>query len=527
MKSILRDKLQLVVLTVIFALAITLLLCAPAAAEKNFSFKFHVDKDGFTRVAIFFYDDESGGSWLLIPKDQMNCVRLIVYEGNVTDVYYNSLFEGEEEDPFYVVMNFTYVAHGSANFSVEYVMRNGGLIIEPKAIFVSPRIMHEDAGYTKTLTFLPAYATINEKKVAAISGTIKDVKVLRQVDHVVVEASVSSSDRLVVEYEVPSPCNVTTVASENVVFEVPYRYLDFAYDVLNALNEGYRLYANVFGTGLENVKVRFFVPSINDILSGLQGYVPFEAGKLGAIHLNLLYIRGIEGFASLIALHELAHHFLWHIGVPQSKLWIHEGASEYLSLYVGRRLGYAKAAALRENTLTQALGGLESLEFIQQWTPFNTPPQGLQRCYAASYYVFKTLCEKYGETRYLESLFTAFKSVDWSNNTQVIEAFGVAAGNTSEVISMFNKWGFRDGALKVPSILYVERALDAMPFWLEPYRGAARLLVLAAKVLLQHGVVRGSTLMVGAAHFICFLSPYMFLISLASAIAGILLFRRL
>ncbi|MHC1628817.1 MAG: hypothetical protein ACXQTI_08305 [Candidatus Nezhaarchaeales archaeon] len=517
---------------VLIAFFITIIYTCPlniTNAEKSFSYKFYVDDDGHTSVTVFFYDAGNGTSWILVPKDQRNNVSIIAYRGELLNVSYQSLIEGGEENPFYAVMKFTYETRDVVNLSISYSMLYGSLIIEPRAIFISPRVAHEETGSTKTITLLPGYVVTDKRNVASFSGFIENVKVAKRDDRIIVEALISSDDRVVIEYDVPFHCNMTNIVLGSFIFKTPLRYFDFAYDILETLNESYSIYRDVFGTELENVEIQFFVPSMRDLVTGLEGYVPFEAGKLGAIHLNILYIRGVEGFMDVIALHELAHHFLWAIGVPPSRLWIHEGVAEYLSLTIGRNLGYAKAVDMHESGLVSVWKELDdNLGFVQKWTPFYTPPQGLRYCYAASYYIFKTLCDEYGGLDYLKALFKAFRSIDWSNDTQIIEAFGLAAGNVSGIFALFHRWGFE---FKEPlqialMISKVKKDVLSMPIWLEPYRSLAGIAAWIAELLQQYNVPCGTALMIRASQFIYNASPYLLLTSLVIVAMAIVLSRR-
>ncbi|RLF07445.1 MAG: hypothetical protein DRJ60_02625 [Thermoprotei archaeon] len=520
---------HLIILATFFVIAIYACSLSVAYAEKSFSYKFYVDDNGHTNVTVFFYDTGNGSSWILIPKSQRDCVSITAYRGDILNVSYQKLIEEGEENPFYVVMKFKYETRDVVNLSISYSMSYGSLIIEPDAIFISPRVTHEETGFTKTITFLPGYAITNKRDVSSFSGFIKDVEVTKRDDHVVVEVSISSDDRVVIEYSVPFHCNMADVTIGSFTFKTPSRYLDFAYDILKTLNESYAIYKDVFGTELKNVEIQFFVPSMRDLITGLEGYVPFEAGKLGAIYLNVLYIRGVEGFMDVIALHELAHHFLWAIGVPPSRLWIHEGVAEYLSLTIGRSLGYAKAVDMHEGGLVSVWKELDdNLGFVQKWTPFYTPPQGLRYCYAASYYIFKTLCDEYGELSYLKRLFKLFKGIDWSNDTQIVEVFGLAANNVTGIFALFHKWGFefKEPLQMTLLISRVKRDVLSMPIWLEPYRSFAGIAIWIAELLQQYNVPCGTALMIKASELVYNVSPYLLLVSLVIVVMAIILSRR-
>ncbi|MEM4576567.1 MAG: hypothetical protein QW701_03775 [Candidatus Nezhaarchaeales archaeon] len=475
-------------------------------AEKGFTYVFEVDAEGYTSVTVLFYDNKNGSSWLLVPKAQREDISLMVNEGRLVNVTYRSLVEKGKEDPFYVIMEFEYEASRIANITIRYFMEHGALIIEPKAVFISPRVTHEGPTTTRVLVHLPSYATVSRSRVSSFSGFIRNVEVIEGKGCTIVGAIVGPDDRIVVEYTVPFKGNITHLTANNFTFRTASRYLRYAYDVLETLNDCYPIYEKLFENKLYNVEVEFFVPSIEELMLGIEGYVPFLGDKLGAIHLNLLYIRGVKGFMDIIAMHELAHHFLWSIGVPPSKLWIHEGIAEYISLALGLQRDYYDAVEIHESLLTTVWNKMDNyLGFIQKWTPFYVPSQDLRLCYAASYYIFKTLCDRYGGLEYLKSLFKAFRDIDWNNDTQVIEAFGIAAGDVNEVFKLFREWGFEleESSQLVPSLSKVKRNVSGMPTWLKPYRDIAQAVINVAEVFQQYDLPYLKMLAVKTSQIIC------------------------
>lgn len=507
------------------SIALLIVVLQPVAADKSFRYSFDVDEEGCTNVTIVFTDTESGSSWLLVPKSEIDELHIYTWSGEVLSVEYEDFIEGGEENPFYYVMRFSYKADDIFNMTLTYPMPYGALVMEPNAIFISPRVTHENTGYTRTITRLPVTATTSEDRVTSFSGIISDVSVEKSKQGVLVEASISSDDRVVVEYDVPPDGGEEVLQVENFVFEVPSRYVDYAVKVLDTLNESYPLFRDIFGVDLEHVEVRFFVPSIEDLRAGLEGYVPFEGEQLGAIHLNLLYIRGVEGFLEVIALHELTHHFLWAIGVPPAHLWIHEGAAEYMSLTVGRMLGFEKAVDMHEQSLVELAGSLQgNIGFVQEWTPFYTPPQGLRLCYSASYYVFKYFGDRYGGLEFLKKLFHHLSGVEWSNDTAVFEAFGLAAGDVDGVLNMFREWGFtfRDKLALTSLVLRAKSDAEAMPTWLEPYKAISSLTAKLAELLYYSNATGLSMLISALSLALSSTSPYLMGISIVVVVVALI-----
>lgn len=529
-------KVRALSLTILAIMVFLVVMLSPsiAHAEKSFKYVFVVDDEGGTNVTVFFYDCEDGTSWLLIPKDQKELVGVAVYEGELLNMTYSSLIVGGKEDPFYVIMEFSYKALGITNLSIRYSMRYGALIIEPSAIFISPRITHEEA-QTVVVAHLPSFVETSESRVSALSGYIKNVSVARSDEYLTISAAIGSDDRLVVEYTVPRKSELSSVTLGSLIFKVHPRYLDFAHEILDALNKAYKIYKEVFRNEPSNIYVEFFVPSTNDILLGLMGYVPLVGRELGPIHLNILYIRGVRGFMGVVAIHELAHHFLWSINVPPSKLWIHEGIAQYMSLTIGSNLGYHEAVEIYRDILEKGLRRLDNdLGFVQRWTPYSAvSPQELARYYAASYYIIETLCNKYGGLDFLRKLFDAFKQlgpIDWYDDAKVIEAFGKATGDVDRVIELFREWKFEiDGSLRIiPSVPQIRDHISRMPFWLEPYRSLAKIMVSIAELLQQYDLFYAVIMMAKLSRLIHDSSLLFMIISIAIAvIATITLLRRI
>lgn len=527
-------KVKAVRLTIIAitAFIFIVLFSGTAYAEKSFKYVFDVNEEGRTNVTVFFYDREDGSSWLLVPKDQKELLDVTTYEGELLNVAYRSLISGGKEDPFYVVMEFCYKASEAANLTIRYSMKHGALVIEPSAIFISPRITHE-GNQTIVVARLPSYVQTSKNKVSTVSGYIDDVSITSSAEYIIVSATIGSDDRLAIEYTLPRGSELINITSGKFIFKVHPRYLDFARSILDALNEAYTIYSEVFGRQLGDVYVEFFVPSIRDLSLGVEGYVPIVGKELGPIHLNILYIRGVKGFMSIVALHELAHHFLWNINVPTSKLWVHEGIAQYMSLAVGFHLGYYDAVEMHTNTLESGLSELgNDLSFVRRWTPSSIPRGEVYRYYVASYYIIKTLCDEYGGLDYLKRLFNIFKQlspIDWYDDAKVIEAFGKAAGDVNEVFELFRGWGFEveDLSLLIPNISQIRENISRMPSWLEPYKNLAEMIIGIAELLQVYGSPCAAIMVAKVSQLIHELSFFFMLISIAIvAVAVIMLLRR-
>ncbi|MBS7628309.1 hypothetical protein KEJ36_05880, partial [Candidatus Bathyarchaeota archaeon] len=183
------------------------------------------------------------------------------------------------------------------------------------------------------------------------------------------------------------------------------RYEGKAWNFLRLYNNSYPILSDVFGVSLEKVNVTLFIPTMDQFLSGLGGFVPFsETTGPGFVNLNMFYFRKVSGFIEIIALHELVHHFVWAVGFSPRKLWIHEGMAEYFSIEVARLLGLEEGAQEHEDSLQEVSKKLgNALGFVQGWGTYQT--SGNTEYYAASWKIFKTLGDNYGGLEFYKRFF--------------------------------------------------------------------------------------------------------------------------
>ena len=125
-------------------------------------------------------------------------------------------------------------------------------------------------------------------------------------------------------------------------------------------------------------------------------------------------------------------------------------------------------------------------------------------------------------------MFREFKRIDWSNETQVIEAFGIAANDVEGVFELFGKWGFEvDVPLKASLIItQVKRSISVMPSWLEPYKSFIKIAIYIAELLEQSNASCSAILVGRLAQFLCLISPYLFVASLIIVLVGLLVLHK-
>jgi hypothetical protein len=186
--------------------------------------------------------------------------------------------------------------------------------------------------------------------------------------------------------------------------------------------------------------VKFFVPLTFQQL-GIGGYTPIDAStfKTGSIFLNVLYVRSSPGMIETIAIHELTHQYEAGAGVSPELLWVQEGLANYVAVQMAKALGYdaASTEADLESTARELNGQYGA---IQQWRTDTI--SSLFQYYAASYEVFRTLGEKYGDLSFYSKFFHGVAELkDGLRSTNVaVYQLGVAAG--VDLSPEFTNWGF-------------------------------------------------------------------------------------
>jgi len=447
------------------------LIAAPHVEAGGYRYVFDVGVDGDANVTITFTSKEPGSSWLLVPRG------FTPWDLRVDDGYIVS-DELSEAKPtsyvFYLNYSFTY-STGPDGFKAEitYRTRYVAFIEEPRGFFYSTQVSSCPSDELEVDVYLPP-------------GSSKSVTIYGASNYLVEESNgrvvIKVFDRpkygrLAIEFSLPNTTpNLTVVSNHHFHVKAASRYLDLAEKVLDVYVKAYPTLTELFGIELDDVEVRLYVPDINDVMSGVGGYVPFKAGKLGEINLNMFYIRAVEGSFELIALHELVHHFLWRVGIPPDRLWVHEGLAEYLSIEVAKLLKLGRGVDDHEEMLLQVALNLDNLGFVQGWD-FSTVGD-LTPYYAASYYVFRSLGDDYGGLNYYRMFFSYVKSRGGVEiDEEVIACLSLAANES--LTYRFKGWGFELGGLKVER---VETLVKNLPSWCQSAKLLAKLLLEAAKV---------------------------------------------
>ncbi|MEM3046627.1 MAG: zinc ribbon domain-containing protein [Candidatus Bathyarchaeia archaeon] len=473
---------------------------AQPSVRQRYAYHYDVDEDGNVQVTTRFLDEtsEDGFSWVAVPSTLAwqsetsgsllaSRVQPIVADGTV--------------NPFWANYSFTYrPENGSFDLTIQFNVSQYVYIIEPNGFFFSSEVDFHPSARGSMTVHLPPGTDVARSNITLIdytrnsSGPPQGLSIERQADGTLrIAASVTAHSRLAVAITLPGKkAEMETITLGRFTSQTPKRYMARTRAILELYNKSYPTFRELFNVELESVNFTFFVPNLDQFRSGLGGFVPFTPGGApGTVNVNMFYFRTVEGFIEIIALHELAHHFLWKVGVGPDKLWVHEGMAQYSSIEVAKLLGYRAGAEQQEQTIrsrAQPLGG--QFGFIQDWSQLSNPTD-VGAYYAASYMVFKTLGDEYGGIGFYQKAFRSLSDFkDLSDDSVIVTAFGTAAGNMTGVIREFKSWGFTNivDAGQLKGLLDYARVLvpEVNPF-LQPYKATAQWMLNRAQKAYSRG----------------------------------------
>jgi len=467
------------------------LVKAQASGNQQFTYFYEVDEDGNVQVDTRFRDEttQDSSSWVVVPSFTawQNQTTGLMLAANVQPI-----ITAGATNPFWANYSFAYrPRNGSFDLSITFNVSQYAYIIEPNGFLLSSEIEFNPSARGSLVVVMPSGSSVSRSNVTLIDYTRggsaaepPGLSIERQADGTLrIDAQVTSHSRLAVAMTFPGETAETeTLTLGRFTSQTPIRYAARTEAILELYNRSYPILRDLFDVDLMKVDFTFFVPTLEQFRSGLGGFVPFTpGGHPGAVNVNMFYFRTTEGFIEIIALHELAHHFLWQVGVTPDKLWVHEGMAQYASIEVAKLLGYRAGAEDQEQMIigrAQTLGG--HFGFVQSWGQGSLPPN-IGDYYAAAYMVFKLLGDEYGGIAFYEKAFRAMKAFsDLSDDSAIATALGVAAINTTDVIRQFESWGFVDviDVSQLEGLLgFAQVLVSGVNPLLQPYKAAAQWLL--------------------------------------------------
>ena len=511
----------LLLIVTMVSLGPSFLPVAGLATSDVYDYSFTVDEDGFTQIEVDFKSPKAHGtSWIFVPKfsDYVKVVSsgLIVHSETVET---NQVVD--EDYYFYQAFRFSFTSSGSFDMTIQFNITGGALIIEPRGMFFSTQIGFDGDSRGKAEVFLPHASKIGE---AIALGTESHEPSEKGLNFVLFDPLDENLMRLQIEFTT----NVTepswlTLEQGIFNFRTVERYERYASDVLGLFNLVYNNMTNLFNVTLESVNVTFFIPDFDTFLS-VGGYIPFTGGKLGNIHINIFFARAVEGTIEIIALHELAHHFLLKAGLsPGDLLWLHEGMAQYVSIEVADGLDYEGATFEKERLEDGAAQLVKDFQFLQRWSP-ESPPANIGVYYVASYYVIAKLGEEYGGLDYYGQFFELIKGAQVENDNVLTYYFSRAANTT--VASTLKELGFNIVDLYAYPEL-VQQAEDAIrglnPLF-QPYKLIAEQFYKQALISYEGGDMEEAHHYIELAILVARLAPILTLITASIFVAAIAVF---
>ena len=431
----LRKNFLSLFLLILILISNSILLIKAQTEENYIEYFIKVDNEGSAIVEISYKNNkENKIIWIAVPSEKSLSKWFIE---NDTLIYTNlsSLIDLSTNSTYYFYDNLTIFMPYPGSFKIKYNFSMSSLIYEPNAYFMSPHIMfslNENALIKILLQNVESIEYYYPKPYKEEKINEKTLLL-----YFIFKSFSQRINRIEIYYKVPGKVFLEKVKINRFIGFTPLRYKKIMENILFLYNEIYENLSKIFHTNLENVSVRFFTPKLGEV--SIQGYTPFNASSLGDIYLNIFYIRFIKGYFEQAAIHELIHHFLWSIGISPEVLWFHEGAANFFSIYLIKKIGFEGAEMIEKDFINKGKK-MEYLGFIESWTPYRQPIN-MQDYYIASYMVFYYLNETYG-FEIFEKLFYAIneKKEIIKKTSEIVHILNDITGEDTS--KKFLEWGF-------------------------------------------------------------------------------------
>ncbi|MEM1515807.1 MAG: hypothetical protein QXH24_07185 [Candidatus Bathyarchaeia archaeon] len=453
--------------------------------EGAFIYEFDVNEDGDAHVKIIYKSSlPRGSSWLLVPKfiDWTN--RTV--RGNLLNWMIN-----DSEYYFYKVLSFNFISESTGfEIIIEYDFPLAAIVVEsesPHGIFYSPQIGFKSGNYFEAIIIFPGRfrARTNEAIALGSRGTYTADR--NSDTNRILFKNIPSDEnflRIQIGFDlIYDKADIITLRNGIFEFITVTRYEKYAQKIIDFYNATYDTLINIFNVTLDHARVRFFISDFYTLMT-IGGYIPFSEGEqLGDIYINMIFMRYVEGYLEVIALHELIHHFMWRAEISPGKLlWFHEGVAQFISIEIAESMGYDGATIIKkeihENIKILDLSEKSNLGFLKEWTPYYAPEEtGV--LYTSSYYIISNLAEENGGLKYYAELFKLLRGKRLESNAILCYYLSLAANRS--LFDKFNSWGFNlpDIYAYRSLIVDVEEAISSIsltnPF-LYPFRKIAELL---------------------------------------------------
>jgi len=498
-------QISLLIIVVVSLTSGLLVFTGKASSTSTYYYRFTVDSEGATKVEINFNSTDLGEqpSWVFVPKSWNGTPN--VAEGKIVRW---SLVDTKEvigsSQYFYQAYKFTYQASNIKaifRMTIEFTMDTGALIIGDRGIFFSPLVgFDHPTSSGNAEVFFDSSLTVNSGNAIAIWERYQPIYESGTYDPTRVDASRVLYDlrekllRLQIEFKANFSTQYAPLQSVNKVFtfRAEKRYEAYASSILNLYDRIYYNYTSLFNVTLENIRVQFFLPNFQTLLS-VGGYVPYSGGELGEININIFFIRAVNGTIEVIAAHELVHHFLSKARLyPSDLLWFHEGMAQYASIEKIEDLGYEGARYERE----RLEGGIPKLAtnfgyYLKRWNP-SSEPTDVGTLYVGSYYAVRELANIHGGFNYYQRFFELIRNATWIDDKNNFLAYYLSKAANASVALTLRQWGFDISDWYTPSatrelIDEAEKAIGGLNPVFQPYKFFAEYLYRQALTSSERG----------------------------------------
>jgi hypothetical protein len=417
----------------------TLLPAVAQPSRETYTYNMAFDHNGVTTVEILYNTGfaGSGTSWVVVPKNFTE-TSVTALKGKITSTARGPYYVGgaSQTHPFYDNLTFSYDSvNGPFSMSAKFNITYGAMIVEPNGFFYSPQIaVPESATVEATLTFPDGVESVSESQPSPtrVDSAGPRLEML---------FNPSSESRIVVTFTVSWPKETSHIGGGKIDGEVPTRYVDLGNGLISLYQRALPLMDDLFGSTVDRISMRFFAPLSIPQLS-IGGYTPIDPNSFqaGSIFLNLFYFRFLPGTIETIAIHELTHQYLAHVGVSPQLLWVHEGLANNVAVQMGKPLGYDSNSTDADlEAAAKPLNG--NYGMIQYWQPGGTV-FSLFQYYAASYDVFKTLAQGHGGLSMYSKFFRGIQQLNGGLKSTNVAVYQLSVAAGANLVSQFREWGF-------------------------------------------------------------------------------------
>ncbi len=429
---------------VLLALAVASLAPAAVVSAAPPRIRVYVDvrENGNATVTYVVSGQGAASFWIFLPKFEKVAGKAVkggfrVAENRTSDFYfyYNSTVEA------------TPGGDGAYEFNMSYSFPYASIMADYNGWFMSPALIAEPDIVMDVYVHIPFLKRVTleiPEHVGAADGYL--------VYRLQGPLYLRLAGRITIEYDMTRPTPTRKLLGVydgvKVIVEYPVYYRGFAEKTARIAGKAVPLYEKLFHAKPDKVEFRFYLPKQAMGGIGTLGFMrgsDVNVGGKGPIQLNLALMRYAPGYHETTVLHEMVHKFLGMIGVEADAetRWFHEGMAQYISVNAGEELGVpvGDLKSMLDNSSEKLVKHLKgNLGFIQEW-PYGSPElEG--EAYLASYYIVRTIADKYGGLKYVSKLTQVIKDMGGIRDTQdIVNAMSAAAGK--DLSGLFKQWGFK------------------------------------------------------------------------------------